>query len=127
MNVNPNSPAESVREIYDPNGNYLISEMIFCDTPILLVVVYAPNEDDDKWWEDLYKKIELLNYRDVIMVGNFNQIMDPELDCKNYASDVNTYKPKCRSLLNSWLNSETYVDIFRELNATKEEYTDITQ
>ena len=49
--------------------------------------------------------------------------MDPELDSKNYKSDVNTYKPKCRNLLQSWINGETYIDLFRELNATKKEYT----
>ena len=106
LNINPASPAESVREIYDPKGNYLISEMIFCDNPLLLVGVYAPNEDKDEWWEELYEKIDALNYRDVIIVGDFNQIMDPELDCKNYVSDVRTYKPKCRSLLKSWLDSD---------------------
>ena len=44
LNINPASPIESVREIYDPKGNYLISEMIFCDNPLLLVGVYAPNK-----------------------------------------------------------------------------------
>ena len=123
FNINPASPIESVREIYDPKGNYLISEMIFCDNPLLLVGVYAPNKDIDEWWEELYEKIDALNYRDVIIIGDFNQIMDPEMDSKNYKSDVKSYKPKCRSLLKSWLDSETYVDVFRDLNATKKEYT----
>ena len=47
MNVNPNSPAQSINEIYDPNCNFLKSEMIFADNPLLLVAVYAPNKDED--------------------------------------------------------------------------------
>ena len=123
MNVNPNSPAQSINEIYDPNGNFLISEMIFADNPLLLVAVYAPNKDEDNWWMELQEKIERLDYRDIIIVGDFNQIMDPNLDCKNYASDVQNYKPKCRALLNTWINSDTYVDLFREQNPYKKEFT----
>ena len=57
MNVNPNSSAESVNEIKDPKGNYLISEMIFADNPILIVGVYAPNDDKDGWWIKLHEEI----------------------------------------------------------------------
>merc|ERR1711905_59640 len=123
LNVNPKSPAKSINEVYDPNGNYLISEMIFADNPLLLVAVYAPNEDNVEWWESLYKIIEQMDYRDIVIIGDYNQIMDPELDSKNYKTNVMTYKPKCRNLLNSWLNSDTYVDIFREQNPLTKEYT----
>ena len=73
LNVNPKSPAESIREIYDPQGNFLISEMIFSDNPLLLFAVYAPNKDNDEWWKTLYETIKSLNYRDVIIVADFNQ------------------------------------------------------
>lgn len=53
LNVSPDSSSETVKEIKDPGGNYLIAKMIFADNPILIVGAYAPNDDENDWWIEL--------------------------------------------------------------------------
>ena len=90
------------------------------DIPTLIVGVYGPNDDEDKWWLELQEKIETKNYLHVILGGDINLVIDPEIDCKGYS---HSWFPKKRKLFNDWLNGDVYIDAFRDLYPKKREYS----
>lgn len=68
------------KTITDGSGRYLIVRGTLCNTPILLVNIYAPNFDDPNFMHTLFSSIPSLNTHLMIMGGDLNCSIDPVLD-----------------------------------------------
>ena len=68
------------KSITDVNGRYLIVRGALCNTPVLLVNVYAPNFDDANFMQKLFSYIPSLNSHLLTMGGDLSCTIDPVLD-----------------------------------------------
>ena len=58
--------------------------MTIKDKEITLVNLYGPNEDRPQFYENLKQKIDEFETEQVIICGDWNFILDPEMDSFNY-------------------------------------------
>ena len=82
--LNDNFEQEVYRVLKDPNGNNIILEIKIKDQMITLVNLYGPNEDRPMFYEDIKQKINEFENDNVNICGDFNLVMDPDLDTENY-------------------------------------------
>uniref|UniRef100_A0A8C6SIM0 exodeoxyribonuclease III n=1 Tax=Neogobius melanostomus TaxID=47308 RepID=A0A8C6SIM0_9GOBI len=92
-------------------GRYLIVRGLYRGRPLTLVNIYGPASGDDSESKMFFKNIfeKLKGSTNIIMGGDFNLVMDPEMDRAN-TSNIQT-KPRSHTLVE--MNMETY-DSFRE-------------
>ena len=60
---------------------------------LLLVNIYGPNRDTPVFYQNLTELIKQYQNHNVIAVGDWNLVLDPQLDCYNY-KHVNNPKAK---------------------------------
>lgn len=105
----------------DINGNSLMLDVTIENKQYLLVNIYGPNEDNPQFYKDIGKKIETVsNNHYIIMGGDFNMVMDKNLDTMNYK---NLNNPKARSELINQMESLNLSDIFRCANPQLKRFT----
>lgn len=88
---------------------------------ILLINVYGPNLDTPDVYINLSLKLEELHdYQHIILAGDFNLIMNMNLDSKNYK---NLNDKKARQEVIKLIELFNLKDMFRQANPEKTEYT----
>ena len=118
--LNNNFQHEVGRVVKDPNGNFLIMEITIKGKKITLANIYGPNEDRPQFYSMLRQKVEDLDNEMIIMCGDWNLIIDPEIDCENY-KHVNN--PKARAVVMEFLEDLEYMDAYRIINDDKKGFT----
>ena len=118
--LNNNFQHEVGRVVKDPNGNFLIMEITIKGKKITLANIYGPNEDRPQFYSMLRQKVEDLDNEMIIMCGDWNLIIDPEIDCENY-KHVNN--PKARAVVMEFLEDFEYMDAYRIINDDKKGFT----
>ena len=68
---------------YDKQGRWQILYGLLDDVCTTLVNIYAPNVDNPEFFEKLIREVEHLNCENVIMAGDFNFVLDRQVDCIN--------------------------------------------
>ena len=104
----------------DSKGNYIILLIKTFDTEILLLNIYAPNKDNPDFFENIRKKIEEFNTRNVIVGGDWNLVLNPSIDYCNYKNINNV---KARETLIDIMIDLQFTDVWRELNPEVLRYT----
>lgn len=95
---------------YD-SGNYLILDTTVENMHLLLVNIYGPNSDTPYFYSELKNKIDsYLNTQHIIIGGDFNIVMNKDLDSMNYKHLNN---PKARIEVLKLMDIFNLVDIFR--------------
>ena len=92
---------------------YIILEIKIKDQKITLVNLYGPNEDKPMFYEEIKQKIKEIENDNVIICGDFNLVMDPDLNTNNYKYVNN---PKARMAVKELFNEQKYPDAWRLLN-----------
>lgn len=69
----------------DSNGRYIALEILLNRRKTLIVGIYAPNNGKDTFFKELKEKIQILNYEQLILLGDFNGVLDPQWDKSNTA------------------------------------------
>lgn len=88
---------------------------------LLLVNIYGPNSDTPNFYSELRNKIDsYLNTQHIIIGGDFNLVMNKDLDSMNYKHLNN---PKARIEVLKLMETFNLVDIFRENKANLKRYT----
>ena len=87
---------------------------------ILLVNVYGPNNDNPGFYETLRDKIKAYNNNNIVAVGDWNLVMDPNMDYNNY---VNINNPNAREALEKITVELGIADVWREDNPESRRYT----
>ena len=78
-----------------------------------LINIYGPNIDTPEFFEEINNKLELFKNESCIICGDFNLVLDPDLDYDNY-NHINNQKSRHRVL--ELIQDKHLIDIFRELN-----------
>ena len=68
----------------DREGNKIILDLSIKDKRITLTNIYGPNRDTPSFFEQISQDIKEFENDYVILNGDFNLIMDPDRDTKNY-------------------------------------------
>ena len=104
----------------DKNGNYIILDMVIEEKEITLVNLYGPNEDNPQFYENLIKKIAEFENDNVIVCGDWNLVINPEIDSHNY---LHINNPKARQIVLNLLEEENFIDAWRVMNEDSRKYT----
>lgn len=96
----------------DPQGRFVMVSGLLYHKPVVLINIYAPNWDDDKFMEKIISLIPDLNSQQLIFGGDLNCVMNPILDRSNFKSTNLSKKAK---LLSAFMNQIGGVDPWRSL------------
>ncbi|MCG7879939.1 MAG: endonuclease/exonuclease/phosphatase family protein [Candidatus Thiodiazotropha endolucinida] len=105
--------------IKDNNGNKLILDITIEGKRLTLINIYGPNRDSPEFYNEIFIYLKN-NSNPVIMAGDFNLVLDPGLDMKNY---LNVNNPKAREEILNLILECNLVDCWRELNIETYQYT----
>ena len=70
----------------DPEGRYVICDLITNGKQLTLANIYAPNEDDPNFFTSTFNHLLDFNCDDIIIGGDFNLVLDVEKDKKGGTS-----------------------------------------
>ena len=92
----------------DKDGRYVICTLDMEDTKITLCNVYAPNYDEPAFFASLLECVNKYNNEHVIIGGDFNLVLNPELD--RYKSTHNHYQST--KLLLNFTEENNFFDVW---------------
>ena len=104
----------------DIQGNKIVLDLTIANKKTTLINIYGPNNDRPNFYEEIKQDIRELDNENVIITGDFNLILDPEKDSKNYLFINN---PRAREKVIDLCAEFNLIDIWRELNMEKSQYT----
>ena len=66
--------------VTDPLGRYMIASVTVHEQNFVLTTVYGPKSDCPEFFSKIRDEIEHLNVPDMVIVGDFNLVLDPNID-----------------------------------------------
>ena len=119
--LNNNFEYKVEKVISDTNGNFILLDINLEGKKFTLVNLYGPNDDKPKFYKELRQKYNSLNNDNVIMCGDWNLVINPDLDTNNY---LHINNPRARNeILENIIEEDGFLDIYRILHEEKREYT----
>ena len=123
--VNPKFDCEILDCIHEPSGRIIILEIKIDETKVALINVYAPVEENQQinFFRELTNLIRKQNYSNdhlLILGGDFNNVLETELDKKGGQSRT---KEKARHNLKKLMEEFYLIDIWRIKNPGKKKFT----
>ena len=104
----------------DSDRNQIIFEFTTEGKKLLLCSIYGPKNDDPSFCTIIQEYILDSQCENVIMCGDFNLVLNQELDCYNY-KHVNN--PNARQRVNEIIEDNDYVDVSRQFYPDTLRYT----
>ena len=104
----------------DIHGNLLVLDLDLPNFSFRLINLYAPNNDNPFFYSQIKSFIESSNKQYTIVCGDFNLVLDPEMDSMNYVSINN---PQSRAKVFEICESLAMVDSFRLSHPQLKRYT----
>ena len=106
--------------ITDPEGRYtIISDMLY-QKPVILASIYAPNWDDQSFFNSVFSLIPNLDSHTLILGGDLNCVIDPVLD----RSSHRIIPPlKMSQTLSAIMDQFGFVDPWRFTNPSSRQYS----
>ena len=105
---------------HDPGGNFLLLDAEIENNRITLVNLYGPNKDDPSFYENLQKLITQQGNKNILIVGDWNLLLDPTIDSRNYK---NINNPKARQQVLKMIGELNLYDVWREENGNELKFT----
>ena len=119
--IKKNFPVTILDKFCDTNGNILAILLNYEDKRLLLEGLYGPNSDEPAFYSELaFKKILDWAPEYSIFAGDFNLVLDPNIDTKNY---LHINNPNAMDELKSKMQTFNLIDIWRELHPSDRTYT----
>ena len=104
----------------DKNGNFLKIVLKLSSIIINLITLYGPNKDSPGFFHEIENMLQEENADYNIICGDFNLVLNPELDTNNYKLLNN---PKARDTVLKILEDHDLCDIYRNLHPNTKRYT----
>ena len=82
--------------------------------------MYGPNSDNANFFKQISSHIDNIHNTDIIICGDYNCVLNPELDYYNYKGINNA---KARETVLEIINDKYLIDPFRENYPTKKKFT----
>ena len=111
---------ESVHRLHE--GRSLIIKMVVNEKKLVVINVYAPNEDNVLFFQDIFEFIENCEYDHILIGGDFNKVLDPQMDRKSFRSSGYSLS-KTALFLNTYMEENLWVDIWRNLHPNDQQFT----
>ena len=86
------------------------------DKTLTLASIYGPNDDRPQFYKNLRKNISDFSNDNVVICGDWNLVLDPDMDTENYRHINN---PNARQEVLKFIDEDQYIDIFRFINDDK--------
>lgn len=103
----------------DNLGNLLILHACVMSKDLTMICLYGPNRDDPDFYSYIKGKILHLE-NPCIISGDYNLVLDPNMDCYNY---VNVNNPKAREVVLEMIVECDLIDCWREENLEEKQFT----
>ena len=104
------------------NGCFIIMDITIFEKRYTIVNVYGPSDKDNpNFFESLFGQIGNNNNEQVIIAGDWNVILNPSVDARNYQS-YNS-RPRSRKFLVDKMEQLDLVDIYRTVYPSNRSYT----
>lgn len=118
--INNNFEQKVERVKTDKNGNFIILDMKIQNKKITLVNLYGPNEDNVQFYDNLTKKVAEFENENVIMCGDWNLVLNADIDSSNY---LHINNPKARQFVLNFIEEDNFLDAWRIMNEESRKYT----
>ena len=82
--------------------------------------MYGPNKDNQAVYQSLSEAIKWYKNHSVVVVGDWNRVLDSQLDCCNYKQNNN---PKAKEAIENMISELELTDVWRENNPQCKCYT----
>ena len=105
--------------IIDQGGRYNILYVMLEGIKMLLVNIYAPNQDNPQFFEDVAKEIDRFTPEHILMAGDFNLAIDPKIDRQGSY----TNNDKAGKALLSIMNKKQLLDTWRYFHPEQNGFT----
>ena len=103
-------------------GSYLIIDVSIFDERYLIANVYGPSDSDrPEFFDNFFRIIENLGGRQVVIGGDFNVLLNPDMDARNYRS-LNL-RPRSRQVIKDKIENLDLTDIYRNVYPDRKIYT----
>ena len=117
---NNNFDFKVIKEKTDNHGNIISLEILVGENTLNLVNIYGPNNDSPNFFANIFEMIEDFNSNSVIICGDFNLVLNPDIDYFNY---LNINNPKATKTLLELMETHNLFDAYRELHPNLKRYT----
>lgn len=107
------------KEISDTNGRQLILDISFNEQSLVICNICTPNEDVPDFFTKTMASARACNSAEHIICGDFNLVLNPNLDRLNTVNNNN----KSMSTINDLLNECEMCDVWRVRNPASKKYT----
>lgn len=118
--VNNNFDFKPLTEKGDVDGNYLLLKACIEGHEVLICNVYGPNNDNPLFFDNIQNFINDMQCTNIIWCGDFNLVLNPDLDYYNYK---NINNPKARDKVLELIENNNYIDPFRQLHENIRRYS----
>ena len=108
------------QEKRDNDGNLLALDITIEDNRVTIVNIYGPNIDSPEFYEYVREVFLELDNEYYILLGDFNLVLNPDIDTFNYNSINN---PKARGKVLEIMDDLRLLDYFRILYPDRRVYT----
>ena len=102
----------------DNESRVLLLNCTIGDFSFSICTIYAPNNDNPNFYIKLLEVLHLAN-ENLVLVGDFNLVLDPELDSKN----TNHNNVKATQVLQNIIDKLSLMDIWRIRNPNQRRYS----
>ena len=104
----------------DQEGRYIILNLLINNLiPIQIINIYGCNNDNPEWFTNLFNIVDKQSADNVIITGDWNTALS-EKDTYNYQFQRNI---KSRNIINSYIEKNKYIDIWRDQNKDQKRFT----
>ena len=111
---------EILHTVLDANGNYIILDVKTQEQQFTLCALYGPNEDSPNFFENISQIVNNMNNLSIIMIGDWNVVIDYEKDNLNYRLKNN---PNAQKHIQEIMINLNLIDIWREKHENQRSYT----
>ena len=103
-------------------GSYIFLDISLFEERYVIVNIYGPSErDSPDFFTNIFQKIEDTGCRQVMIGGDWNVILNPDIDARNYRSF--NMRPRSREIIKNKMDFLELVDIYRKVFPNKKSYT----
>ena len=115
-----NKSKTKIEEVHrDMNGRYLICKVGIGQYSYCIANIYAPNVNDEEFFKEVFCKVNELNCVHIILGGDFNVVLNAELD----RSVNNSYNQNNLKEIEKAMEDMQLCDIWRDKNPERKCFT----